>query len=82
MHPKKKLPEGSEEIAREGGYILVKYDVEKKPFYSVFQFYETSGGTRYVPRGGGGRDLDKVKRQLERITGAKRLPKAGSSQTM
>jgi hypothetical protein len=76
MHPKKKLPEGSEEIAREGGYILVKYDVEKKPFYSIFQFYETSKGTRYVPRGGGGRDLDNVKRQLERITGAKRLPKA------
>ncbi len=76
MHPKKKLPEGSEEIARAGGYILVKYDVEKKPFYSIFQFYETSKGTRYVPRGGGGRDLDEVKRQLERITGAKRLPKA------
>lgn len=72
MNPKKKLPEGSEEIARAGGYILVKYDVEKKPFYSIFQFYETSKGTRYVPRGGGGRDLDEVKRQLERITGAKR----------
>jgi hypothetical protein len=82
MQPKKKLPEGSEEIAREGGYILVKYDVEKKPFYSVFQFYETSKGTRYVPRGGGGRDLDEVKRQLERITGAKRRAKAGSSQTI
>ncbi len=76
MHPKKKLPQGSEEIAREDGYILVKYDIEKKPFYSIFQFYETSGGTRYVPRGGGGRDLDEVKRQLERITGAKRLPNA------
>ena len=80
MNPKKKLPEGSEEIARAGGYILVKYDVEKKPFYSIFQFYETSKGTRYVPRGGGGRDLDEVKRQLERITGAKR--QAESSQTM
>jgi hypothetical protein len=76
MHSKKKLPEGSEEIAREGGYILVKYDVEKKPFYSVFQFYETSKGTRYAPRGGGGRDLDTVKRQLERITRARRPPKA------
>ncbi len=71
MHPKKRLPEGSEEIARARGYILVKYDLEKKPYYSVFQFYETSGGTRYVPRGGGGRDLEEAKRQLERITGQK-----------
>lgn len=69
MHPKKRLPEGSEEIARAGGYILVKYDLEKKPYYSVFQFYETSDGTRYVPRGGGGRDLEEAKQQLERITG-------------
>jgi hypothetical protein len=75
MQPKKKLPEGSEEIARAGGYILVKYPLEKKPFYSVFQFYETSKGTRYVPRGGGGRDLDEVKRQLERITRARRHAK-------
>jgi len=69
MHPKKRLPEGSEEIARAGGYILVKYDLEKKPYYSVFQVYETGDGTRYVPRGGGGRDLEEAKRQLERITG-------------
>jgi hypothetical protein len=79
MHPKKKLPEGSEEMARSGGYILVKYDLEKKPFYSVFRFYETSGGTRYVPRGGGSRDLDEVKRQLERITGVKHVPEASDA---
>ena len=75
MHPKKKLPEGSEEITRAGGYILVKYPLEKKPFYTVFQFYETSKGTRYIPRGGGSRDLDEVKRQLERITRAKHQAK-------
>jgi hypothetical protein len=72
MHPKKKLPEGSEEMAREGNYILVKYISNKKPFYSIFRFYESSKGTRYFPRGGGGRDFDLVKQELQRITGMKR----------
>lgn len=71
MHPKKKLPEGSEEMFREGNYILVKYISNKNPFYSIFRFYESSKGTRYIPRGGSGRELDLVKRELERITGVK-----------
>ncbi|MBN2335394.1 hypothetical protein JXL21_07510 [Candidatus Bathyarchaeota archaeon] len=76
MNPKKKLPDGSEEIERKGEYILVKHSLDGQPYYSIFLFYESSKGTLYVPRGGGGRDLDQVKQQLDRITRAKRLVKA------
>jgi len=73
MRSKRELPRGAEEVAREGEYILVKYMHNGEPYYSIYGFYESGDGARYVPRGGGGRDLDQVMRQLERITGVKRV---------
>jgi len=72
MRPKTRLPEGSEEIARVGEHILVKHSLNGQPYYSIYSFYESKTGTRYFPRGGGGRDLEQVKQQLERITKAYR----------
>ncbi|OGD54081.1 hypothetical protein A3K81_06560 [Candidatus Bathyarchaeota archaeon RBG_13_60_20] len=71
MRHKRELPKGAEEVTREGEYILVKYMLNGVPWYSIYGFYESGDGVRYVPRGGGGRDLEQVKRQLERITGVK-----------
>jgi len=70
MRPKTALPEGSEEIARAGEHILVKYTLNGQPYYAIYSFYESDKGTRYFPRGGGSRDLEQVKQQLERITKA------------
>jgi hypothetical protein len=72
MRPKRELPRGAEEVAREGEFILVRYTLNGGPWYSVYGFYDSGDGTRYVPRGGGGRDLEQVMQQLERITGVKR----------
>lgn len=71
MKPKKNLPEGSEEIEQLGQLILVKSTLNKEPYYSIFEFYESKDGRRYWPRGAGSNDLDAVKRELERITGRK-----------
>jgi hypothetical protein len=71
MNPKKKLPEGSEEIAEIGRYILVKSTMNKELYYSIYEFYEGSDGRRYWPRGAGNSDFDAVKLELERITGRK-----------
>ena len=69
MKPKKKLPEGSEEITRQGKYLLIKSTLNKKPYYSIYEYFESSKGTRYWSRGAGNSDLEAVKRELERITG-------------
>jgi hypothetical protein len=73
MKPRKKLPEDSEEIIRQGKYLLIKSTLNKKPYYSIYEHFETSKGTRYWSRGAGNTDLDLVKRELERITGIKQL---------
>jgi predicted ATPase len=72
MRPKKDLPRGAEEVAREGEYILVMYMLNGEPYYGVYSFYESENGKRYFPRGGGGRSLEQATQQLERITGVKR----------
>jgi hypothetical protein len=69
MRPRKELPKGSEEITRIGEYTLIKYQRNGKPFYSIYKFFESTKGMRYYPRGGGSEDLEKVKKQLKRITG-------------
>jgi len=71
MRPKKTLPEGSEEITRAGQHILIRHTLDGQPHYTIYSFYESDKGTRYIPRGGGGRDLEKVKQQLQRITKVK-----------
>jgi hypothetical protein len=71
MRPKKELPKGSEEIACVGEHILVKYMLNGQPYYSIYNFYDSESGRRYFPRAGGSRDLEQVKKQLERITGVK-----------
>jgi hypothetical protein len=71
MNPKKKLPEGSEEIAQLDKYILIKSTLDKEAYYSVYEFYESKDGRRYWPRGAGNSDLEAVKLELERITGRK-----------
>jgi hypothetical protein len=71
MRPKKKLPEGSEEIAKLGKYIIVKSTLNKQPYYSIYEFYEGSNGRRYWPRGASNKHLNAVKFELERITGRK-----------
>ena len=69
MKPKKTLPEGSEEMAQMGKYLLVKSQLNKKPYYMIFEFYEADDGRRYWPRGAGNSEFDAVRRELERITG-------------
>jgi len=71
MKPKKKLPEDSEEIAEIGKYILIKSTLNKQPYYSIYEFYESKDGRRYWPRGASNKDFDTVKLELERITGRK-----------
>ena len=71
MKPKKKLPEGSEEMAEIGKYILVKSTLNKQPYYSIYEFYEASDGRRYWPRGASDSDVNTVRHELERITGRK-----------
>ena len=71
MKPKKKLPKGSEEMTEVGKYILVKSTLNKKPYYSIYEFYESSNGRRYWPRGASNEDFNKVKLEMERITGKK-----------
>jgi hypothetical protein len=71
MKPKKKLPEGSEEMAKIGKYILVKTTMKKEPYYCIYEFYDGSDGRRYWPRGASNSDFDTVKLELERITGRK-----------
>ena len=71
MKPKKKLPEDCEEIAEIGKYVLIKSTLNKKPYYTIYEFYEGSEGRRYWPRGASDSDFNNVKLELERITGRK-----------
>jgi hypothetical protein len=71
MKPKKTLPEGSEEMAELGKYLLVKSHLDKQPYYMIYEFYEADDGRRYWPRGAGNNDFEAVRKELERITGKK-----------
>lgn len=74
MIPKKKLPDGAVELFRQGEFLLIEHTLNKDPYFSIFRFYETSKGTRYIGRGGAGKDLEQVKSEFERITGKKLVP--------
>lgn len=71
MKPKKKLPEDSEEITEIGKYILVKSTLNKQPYYSIYEFYESKDGRRYWSRGASNKDFNTVRLELERMTGRK-----------
>ncbi len=71
MRPKKKLPEGSEELAELDRYILVKSTLNKQPYYTIYEFYEANDGRRYWPRGASNSDFEAVRLEMERITGRK-----------
>ncbi len=71
MRPKKSLPDESKELFRIGEYMLIEHILNKKPYFTVIRFYETSKGTRYETRGASGANLEDVKQEFERITGEK-----------
>jgi hypothetical protein len=71
MKPKKKLPEDSEELVEIRNFILVKSSLNKKPYYQIYEFFESKDGRRYWARGAGDSEFEKVKSELERITGRK-----------
>ncbi len=71
MNPKKKLPDGSVELARPDNYMLIQHTLNKAPYYTIFSFFETTKGTRYIARGASNKDLELVKTEFERITGKK-----------
>jgi len=71
MNPKKKLPKDSVELERLDDYMIVQHTLNKKPYYTIFNFFETSKGTRYIARGASSMDLDRVRSEVERITGKK-----------
>ena len=71
MNPKKNLPEGSKELVEISRYILVETILNKKPYYMIYEFFESKNGRRYWTRGGGNSDFETVKSELERITGSK-----------
>ena len=51
--------------------MLVEHTLNKEPYFTIFNFFETSKGTRYIARGASGKKLDQVKVEFERITGKK-----------
>lgn len=71
MIPKKKLPDGAVELARQDEYMLVEHTLNNEPYFTIFHFFETSKGTRYNARGASGKKLEQVKVEFERITGKK-----------
>jgi len=74
MNPKKKLPDGAVELVRQDEYMLIEHTLHKAPYYTIFNFFETSKGTRYIARGASGKDLEQVRAEFERITGKKLAP--------
>lgn len=74
MNPKKNLPKDSVELERQDDYILVQHTLNKAPYYTVFRFFETTKGTRYIARGASSMDLESVRDEFERITGKKLAP--------
>ncbi|TRO60372.1 hypothetical protein E2P71_00865 [Candidatus Bathyarchaeota archaeon] len=71
MKPKKTLPAGSEELAEQGRFIIVKTTLEKQPYYMIYEFFEAGDGRRYWARGAGNSDIEVVLLEFERITGKK-----------
>ena len=71
MKPKKTLPPGSEELAEQGRFMIVKTTLEKQPYYMIYEFYEADDGRRYWARGAGNSDIEIVLHEFERITGRK-----------
>ena len=71
MIPKKKLPDGAIELFRHKEFLLIEHTLNKHPYFTIFRFYETSKGTRYIARGGSSMDLERVKSEFTRITGKK-----------
>jgi hypothetical protein len=74
MNPKKSLPKDSVELERQDDYILIQHTLNKLPYYTVFRFFETTKGTRYIARGASNVDLERVRGEFERITGKKLAP--------
>jgi hypothetical protein len=74
MNPKKSLPKDSVELERQDDYILIQHTLNKLPYYTVFRFFETTKGTRYIARGASSMDLERVRGEFERITGKKLAP--------
>jgi hypothetical protein len=74
MIPKMKLPDGAVELYRQGEFLLIEHTLNKDPYFTIFRFYETTKGTRYIARGGSNKDLDHVKNEFARITGKKLAP--------
>ncbi len=54
--------------------MLIQHTLNKAPYYTIFNFFETSKGTRYIARGASSMDLEKVRAEFERITGKKLAP--------
>ena len=71
MFPKKKLPDGAVELFRYKDFLLIEHTLNKEPYYTIFRFFETSKGTRYLARGASHMDLERVKSEFTRITGKK-----------
>jgi len=74
MNPKKNLPKDSVELERQDDYMLIQHTLNKAPYYTIFSFFETTKGTRYIARGASSMDLESVRYEFERITGKKLAP--------
>ena len=74
MIPKKKLPDGAVELFKQGEFLLIEHTLNKNPYFTIFRFYETSKGTRYIARGASSMDLERVKGEFVRITGRELAP--------
>ena len=74
MNPKKNLPKDSVELERQDDYMLIQHTLNKAPYYTIFSFFETTKGTRYIARGASSMDLESVRFEFERITGKKLAP--------
>ena len=74
MNPKKNLPKDSVELERQDDYMLIQHTLNKAPYYTIFRFFETTKGTRYIARGASSMDLEMVRSEFERITGKKLAP--------
>ena len=74
MNPKKNLPKDSVELERQDDYMLIQHTLNKAPYYTIFSFFETTKGTRYIARGASSMDLESVRYEFERITGKKLVP--------
>lgn len=74
MNPKKNLPKDSVELERQDNYMLIQHTLNKAPYYTIFRFFETTKGTRYIASGASSMELERVRAEFERITGKKLAP--------